>query len=57
MFLYFCEVPINCVVSQWSKFTPANEAGVSYRSRYIKVHPLNGGKACPPLTETKKGKL
>lgn len=48
-------VPINCLVSVWSEWGPLDDSGISRRERTIIVKPLNGGKICPVLKDSKNG--
>lgn len=48
-------VPINCLVTVWSEWGPLDDSGISRRERTIIVKPLNGGKICPVLKDSKNG--
>lgn len=45
----------DCVVSEWSLWSSPNNNGASERTRTVEITPLHGGKACPPLQQTKQG--
>ncbi len=53
--------PVNCVVSAWSAYVPAEwgacvdgqQSRLETRTRTILTAPSNGGTACPALTETR----
>lgn len=46
----------DCVVTEWTLWTAPNRGGRSERTRDVQVAPLHGGKQCPPLKETRRGK-
>jgi len=46
--------PSNCVVGDWGSWTSCGKTcggGIKARARPIKIHPANGGHACPALSE------
>ena len=48
--------PVNCEVSNWSEWTKCSSecgGGTQTRSRRITTQPINGGNACPILSETR----
>jgi len=48
-------VSLDCVVSDWSAWTTADQTGTVTRIR-MQVRPaINGGKKCPNMIESKKG--
>ena len=50
-----CAVPVDCEVSEWSKWDTCSEkcgGGEQSRTRSITVAAANGGNACPALSET-----
>jgi hypothetical protein len=62
---YYCDysncppapTPVDCVVSDWSPMsacsaTACGTSGTQTQTRTVKTAAANGGKACPPLTNT-----
>jgi len=45
-------VLIDCYVSTWSKWGTCNQ-GTQARTRTIRLAPNDGGKRCPPLSDTR----
>lgn len=51
--------PVDCEVSDWTPWTKCSVAcgrGHKYRTRFVRVHPQNGGLACPNLEHKRKCK-
>ena len=48
--------PVDCQVSNWSQGLCSKECGggIQTQTRNITVQPRNGGRECPPLTQTKE---
>ena len=44
------------MVGSWTLWSAPSESGISFRKRYIINKPVYGGKPCPALYESKKGK-
>ncbi len=49
--------PVDCEVNKWSDWGPCSKPcgdGIKEKTTTVKTQPKNGGKACPPLTETQR---
>ena len=46
---------VPCVVSPWGPWSHPDNTGMSKRIRNVIQEPLNGGKDCPPLEQTRNG--
>jgi len=47
---------VDCVVTHWNEWSKQDNKGIVTRWRFVVVSPMHGGKACPPLQETKTSK-
>lgn len=54
-FVLISQVPIDCVVTKWSDWSPHDNNGHSHRERYMTQPALNGGAECPVTYQTKLG--
>lgn len=43
---------MDCLVSEWTKWSKRDTNGKITRTRDVKRHALNGGKKCPKLEQT-----
>lgn len=49
------QVPLPCLVSNWSKWIGPDATGSVYRVRMVVRPSINGGEKCPDLIQLKKG--
>ena len=54
--LLFLQVAKNCEVGPWSQWGDVNVDGIQMRNRVVTYQDCGGGKPCPPLTQTRRGK-
>lgn len=48
-------VSVDCIATVWSVWSPHDSQGLSRRERFVTQQPLNGGKECGHLIETRLG--
>jgi hypothetical protein len=51
-----CAMPVNCEVGPWTEWSMCSKAcggGTQMRTRMVTQQPMNGGRPCPPLSETR----
>ena len=51
----YISVSVDCKVSNWEEWTVPDEGGNIMRSRVVMQPSLNGGRACPDMTDNEKG--